>query len=102
MARGTPGGNSVSRTVSLGSQNNVNPWAILGFHPDRPLRCPPAGRAVPIHLDLRRNADAGTPLGNWDNPELAASLDGLVQSVASQISIASMSGKLVQPTLSVT
>ncbi|NNF45117.1 MAG: Mrp/NBP35 family ATP-binding protein [Phycisphaerales bacterium] len=57
---------------------------------------------LPINMDLRRNADAGTPLANWDSEPLASELDRLVQNLAAQISIASMSGRLVQPTLSVT
>ena len=57
---------------------------------------------VPIHMCLRENADAGTPLANWENSEeLAGQLDGLCHALASQVSIASMSGQLVQPTLSV-
>jgi len=58
--------------------------------------------AIPIHMDLRRNCDAGTPIANWeDNETLSAQLDHVTKSVAGQISIASMSGNLVQPTLSV-
>ncbi len=59
--------------------------------------------AIPIHMKMRENADAGTPLANWEiNDSLSADLDRLCQNLASQISIAAMSGKLVQPTLSVT
>jgi ATP-binding protein involved in chromosome partitioning len=58
--------------------------------------------AVPIHMDLRVNADAGEPLKNWSaNPTLAGELDRLCQNLAQQVSIASFAGKLVQPTLSV-
>ena len=59
--------------------------------------------AVPIHMELRRNSDEGTPLKNWaGNPTLASDLDGLCQRVASQISIATIAGGLLQPTLSMT
>jgi len=59
--------------------------------------------SVPIHMDLRRNCDAGTPLKNYtDNESLAASLTSISENVAARVSIAAMSGKLVQPTLSVT
>ena len=59
--------------------------------------------AIPIHMDLRRNSDAGTPLKNWTaNETLAADLDGVCQRIASQISIMSVQGGLLQPTLSVT
>lgn len=58
--------------------------------------------ALPIHMDLRRNADNGEPLRNWEgNPALASELDQLCQNLASQVSIATRSGKYVQPTLSV-
>jgi ATP-binding protein involved in chromosome partitioning len=58
--------------------------------------------AVPIHMELRENADAGTPLANWDaNQTLARELDDLCRNLASQVSIASLGGRLVQPTLSV-
>jgi len=58
---------------------------------------------LPIHLDLRRNSDAGEPLKNWQgNAALASELDSMCRAVAQQVSIASMSGRLVQPTLSVT
>ncbi len=58
--------------------------------------------ALPIHPELRINCDAGTPLVNWKTPALAKELDAMCESLAQQISIASYSGKLVQPTLSVT
>ena len=58
--------------------------------------------AVPIHMELRANCDDGQPLKNWQvNEELAEELDRLCKNLASQISIATMSGKFVQPTLSV-
>jgi len=58
---------------------------------------------VPIHMCLREHADAGTPLANWEkSDELGKQLDGLCQALAGQVSMASMSGRFVQPTLSVT
>ncbi|MHC5024891.1 MAG: Mrp/NBP35 family ATP-binding protein [Planctomycetota bacterium] len=58
--------------------------------------------SVPIHMELRANCDQGTPLQNWDgNETLAGELDTLCRNLAAQISIASLSGELVQPTLSV-
>ncbi|MHC4992755.1 MAG: Mrp/NBP35 family ATP-binding protein [Planctomycetota bacterium] len=58
--------------------------------------------SLPINMDLRRNGDAGTPLKNWESAaQLAGDLDTLCQNLASQVSIMSMSGQLVQPTLSV-
>lgn len=59
--------------------------------------------AIPIHMELRRNSDEGTPLENWrGNPTLAGELDGVCQRVASRISIITVAGGLLQPTLSVT
>ncbi|MCH8152862.1 MAG: Mrp/NBP35 family ATP-binding protein [Planctomycetes bacterium] len=58
--------------------------------------------AVPIHMELRVNCDAGEPLKNWrGNKALAEELDRLCKNLAAQISIATLSGKFVQPTLSV-
>jgi ATP-binding protein involved in chromosome partitioning len=57
--------------------------------------------ALPIHPQLRVSGDAGTPASNWDVPGLAKALDGICEALAQQISIASFSGRLVQPTLSV-
>lgn len=58
--------------------------------------------ALPVHVELRRNCDAGTPLNNWcGNAALASALDGICQRVASQVSIESHRSSLVQPTLSV-
>jgi ATP-binding protein involved in chromosome partitioning len=56
---------------------------------------------VPIHMDLRANCDHGEPLKNWENPKLGKELDALVENFAAQISIATMSGRYVQPTLSI-
>lgn len=58
--------------------------------------------AIPIHMDLRANCDNGEPLKNWEsNERLAEELNTICQNLASQISIATMSGKYVQPTLSI-
>jgi ATP-binding protein involved in chromosome partitioning len=56
---------------------------------------------VPIHMDLRANSDSGEPLKNWDNPKLSKQIDTLVDNFASQVSIATMSGRFTQPTLSI-
>jgi ATP-binding protein involved in chromosome partitioning len=65
------------------------------------MNLPFLGR-LPIHMSLRENCDRGEPLRNWDEPALAAELDKLCKNVAAQISIATMSGQYVQPTLSIT
>jgi len=58
--------------------------------------------AVPIHMQMRTNCDEGVPLKNWEiSDELSSTLDSMCQNLASQISIASMSGEYVQPTLSI-
>ena len=59
--------------------------------------------AIPIYPELCVNSDAGNPGRNWQGtPALGETLDALARNVAQQISIAAMSGHLVQPTLSVT
>ena len=59
--------------------------------------------AIPIYPQMRINADSGRPLENWNvSDELSSALDAMCQNIAQQISIATMSGKYVQPTLSVT
>jgi ATP-binding protein involved in chromosome partitioning len=57
--------------------------------------------AVPIHPELRINCDEGRPTENWKVPALGRELDAICENLAAQISIATRSGKLVQPTLSV-
>ena len=58
---------------------------------------------LPIHMELRVNCDAGTPLKNWQGDStLAGELDRIAQNLAAQISIATLSGQTVQPTLSIT
>ncbi len=57
---------------------------------------------IPINMDLRANCDAGTPRENWNsNPALGEEIDRVCKNLASQVSIATMSGQYVQPTLSV-
>jgi ATP-binding protein involved in chromosome partitioning len=58
--------------------------------------------ALPITMPLREHCDLGTPLANWEGPKnLGATIDDLCRAVASRISIASLQGRLVQPTVSV-
>ncbi len=58
--------------------------------------------AIPIHMELRANSDAGQPGRNWKvNEQLSRQLDDLCRNLAAQISIATMSGQYVQPTLSI-
>ncbi|MHC4947862.1 MAG: Mrp/NBP35 family ATP-binding protein [Planctomycetota bacterium] len=57
--------------------------------------------ALPIHMQLRKNCDLGRPLDNWTIDGLADELDGLCRQLAAQVSIASMSGQFVRPTVSI-
>ena len=58
--------------------------------------------AIPIYPQVRINLDRGRPLDNWKvSKELSHELDSLCGNIAQQISIATLSGKYVQPTLSV-
>jgi len=58
--------------------------------------------ALPIYKSLRINCDAGTPLKNWEEtPAVGAAIDAICRNLASQVSIATLGGGLVQPTLSV-
>ena len=58
---------------------------------------------IPINMRLRQNSDDGTPLLNWEGEDaLPSELDRVVTNLASQISIATMRGAYVQPTMSVT
>ena len=58
--------------------------------------------SIPIHMELRVNCDAGTPLRNWEaDSALAEELEGVAKNLAAQISIAVMAGESVQPTLSI-
>jgi ATP-binding protein involved in chromosome partitioning len=56
---------------------------------------------LPIWPELRRNADAGRPLDSWANERIGAQLDEICRNLAGQVSVATMAGKLVQPTLSI-
>ena len=69
--------------------------------PDR-SRIRPPSRKTPVYTQLRVNCDAGDPLRNWEVGALAEDLDRLAKNLAAQVSIATMSGELVHPTLSVT
>ncbi|MCI0364547.1 MAG: Mrp/NBP35 family ATP-binding protein [Phycisphaerales bacterium] len=57
--------------------------------------------AIPIYPQMRINCDRGRPLENWKIKDIAATLDHVCQTLAAQVSIATMSGKYVQPTLSI-
>jgi ATP-binding protein involved in chromosome partitioning len=58
--------------------------------------------ALPLHTQMRINSDHGQPQANWKiDAELAKRLDALCQNLAGQVSIAAHSGKLQQPTLSI-
>ncbi len=58
--------------------------------------------ALPINMKLRENGDAGTPQANWEIDEsMSKALDAICQNLAGQISIATMRGDYVQPTVSV-
>jgi ATP-binding protein involved in chromosome partitioning len=58
--------------------------------------------AVPMHIQMRKNADQGQPLANWDIDEtITAALTHMCQATAQQISIASISGDTITPTISV-
>lgn len=58
--------------------------------------------AVPIHMALRRNCDAGNPSANFDaDDQLTHELQNVVRNLAGQISVVSMSGQLLQPTISI-
>lgn len=56
---------------------------------------------LPIHTELRKNSDAGTPLANWKQAQLGAELDAIAQQTAARVSTLALSGELVQPTVSV-
>jgi ATP-binding protein involved in chromosome partitioning len=59
--------------------------------------------SLPVYRELRENSDRGEPLRNWTECEpLARALESICRNLAARISIVSMQGKLVQPTLSVT
>ncbi len=65
------------------------------------MHLPFLGR-VPINMQLRFNCDSGEPLKNWKSgTALERELRSLCESLAQQISIATLSGQYVQPTLSV-
>jgi ATP-binding protein involved in chromosome partitioning len=58
--------------------------------------------SIPIYPQMRINCDEGRPLENWKiSNDLARELDSLCQNLASQVSIVTLSGKYVKPTLSI-
>ena len=58
--------------------------------------------AVPLHMKMRENSDAGTPLKNWEiNDTISHRLDDMCKRLAQQVSIAQHSTQYVQPTLSI-
>ncbi len=57
---------------------------------------------VPITTALRANSDAGDPIANFTgDPTLADHLESVVKALAGQVSIHTLGGGLVQPTISV-
>lgn len=57
--------------------------------------------SIPISMAFRSNCDGGNPSANWEEPALASAFDALARNTASRISIASIQGKYVMPTVSV-
>ncbi|MCK4873894.1 MAG: Mrp/NBP35 family ATP-binding protein [Phycisphaerales bacterium] len=57
---------------------------------------------IPINMALRENCDAGEPLKNFDDPKLRTSIETVVGRLAAQVSMASMSVGMTQPTMSIT
>jgi ATP-binding protein involved in chromosome partitioning len=65
------------------------------------LNLPFLGR-IPINMALRENSDTGNATANFEGDEtLKGELDAVAQNFAAQISISTMSGKLVQPTMTI-
>ncbi|MEM9913607.1 MAG: Mrp/NBP35 family ATP-binding protein [Planctomycetota bacterium] len=58
--------------------------------------------AVPINMNLRRNADAGDPTANFTaDDQLADELDRVVRATVHQVSVHLMSGATAGPTLTI-
>ena len=57
--------------------------------------------SIPIHIALRENSDSGTPLENWKNATMGASLDALCQRIEAQVKLAEMAGRTDRPTLTI-
>jgi ATP-binding protein involved in chromosome partitioning len=57
--------------------------------------------SIPIHIALRENSDSGTPLENWKNTTMGASLDALCQRIEAQVKLAEMAGRTDRPTLTI-
>jgi ATP-binding protein involved in chromosome partitioning len=57
---------------------------------------------VPINMALRVNSDSGDPTANFTgNPTLAEELQNVVRNLAGQVSVHTLSGGYVQPTISI-
>ena len=58
--------------------------------------------AIPMHIEMRKHADAGTPERNYEiDDSITAALTSMCEAAAQQVSIASMDTDFVQPTVSV-
>ena len=58
---------------------------------------------VPINMALRANSDNGEPTANFSgNNQLVESLETMVRNLAGQVSVHTLSGQYLQPTISVT
>lgn len=58
--------------------------------------------SVPISMAMREHGDVGTPLKNFaDDGTVTKELNALCQNFAAQVSISTLSGTYVQPTLSI-
>ena len=58
--------------------------------------------AIPIHPQMRINADTGIPHADWEiNNEITNALNSLASTVAQKISISTAQSGLIQPTISI-
>lgn len=58
--------------------------------------------AIPIHMQMRINADNGTPLGNFEiDEEMTEAMLSTARNLAQQVSIASLSDGNARPTLTI-
>jgi ATP-binding protein involved in chromosome partitioning len=57
--------------------------------------------SIAIRTALRVNSDRGTPLANWNDARLGQEFDTVARNIASRVSMLSMLGQFVQPTISV-
>lgn len=57
---------------------------------------------VPINMRLRSNSDNGNPTANFeDDKQLGGEIENVVRNLAGRISVQSMSGRFMQPTISI-